>query len=296
MPEDQNVVFGVLLMKQGPDEGKSFASALKQRKAIMLNFKRQGTGRPLLLVHGLGGSWQSWTTILPALSESRDVVAVDLPGHGKTPTGSDSDTFKGLADSVEAFIVEQGFDGIDIVGSSVGARIVLEMARRGKVGATIALDPGGFWQYWERTYFRSTLLASIKLVRGLETALPTLSRSAVSRSMLLAQLSARPWKLDGEIVANELKSFATTKTFDALVRDLATAPQQTGPAADTSKPVVIGWGRQDRLCLPRQAARAQDAFPSARLHWFEKCGHFPMWDQPDETIHLILRETGKALE
>ncbi|MDY8110807.1 alpha/beta fold hydrolase [Fulvimarina sp. 2208YS6-2-32] len=258
----------------------------------MLNCTRHGSGPPLLLVHGLGGSWRSWSTILPALSASRDVLALDLPGHGDTPADATSDTFAGLADSVETFIVENDLVGVDIVGSSLGARIVLEMARRGKAGATIALDPGGFWQGWERTYFRSTLAASIRLVRGLEPALPTLSRSALSRSMLLAQLSARPSKLDGEMVAAELKSFATTKTFDALVRDLASAPGQEGPAAFSSRPVVIGWGRQDRLCLPRQAARATKAFPSAKLHWFEQCGHFPMWDQPEETIRLILEETG----
>ncbi|MEF2554598.1 alpha/beta fold hydrolase [Aurantimonas sp. A2-1-M11] len=258
----------------------------------MLNFIREGAGPPLLLVHGLGGSWRSWTTILPALSETREIVALDLPGHGETPAAANSDTFNGLADSVETFIVEQGFEGIDIVGSSLGARIVLEMSRRGSVGATIALDPGGFWRGWERTYFRSTLDASIRLVRGLGPALPTLSRSAVTRSMLLAQLSARPWKLDGDVVATELKSFAATKTFDALVRDLVTAPEQVGPAAGTSRPIVIGWGRQDRLCLPRQAERAMEAFPSAKLHWFEICGHFPMWDQPEETARLILDETG----
>ena len=259
----------------------------------MVNFIRQGAGRPLLLVHGLGGSWRSWMTILPALSEMRDVVALDLPGHGETAAVASSGTFRGLADSVEAFIGDQGLEGIDIVGSSLGARIVLELARRGTVGATIALDPGGFWRGWERTYFRATLSASIRLVRGLAPALPTLSKYAVTRSMLLAQLSARPWKLDGQIVATELGSFATTKTFDALVRDLATSPEQQGPAAETSKPVVIGWGRRDRLCLPRQAARAMAAFPSARLHWFEKCGHFPMWDQPEETVRLILDATGK---
>ena len=259
----------------------------------MLNFMRQGAGPPLLLVHGLGGSWRSWITILPALCESREIVALDLPGHGDTPAAAGSDTFSGLADSVERFIDERGLDGIDIVGSSVGARIALEMARRGRVGATIALDPGGFWRGWERTYFRATLTVSIRLVRGLGPVLPSLSRSAVGRSMLLAQLSARPWKLDSEIVATELKSFAATKTFDALVHDLATAPEQKGPAAETSRPVIIGWGRQDRLCLPRQAARAQAAFPSARLHWFETCGHFPMWDQPEETVRLILDETGR---
>ncbi len=88
-------------------------------------------------------------------------------GHGETPTAADSGTFAGLADSVERFILESGLEGIDIVGSSLGARIALEMARRGRVGATVALDPGGFWRGWERTYFRMTLAASIRLLRGL---------------------------------------------------------------------------------------------------------------------------------
>ena len=258
---------------------------------MSLNFIRRGEGPRLLLVHGLGGTWRSWNTVLPALAEAREVIAIDLPGHGETPAAEDSGTFAGLADGVAAFIEEQQLDGIDIVGSSLGARIVLEMARRGRVGATIALDPGGFWRGWERTYFRTTLGASTRLVRGLGPALPRLSRSAVTRSALLAQLSARPWRLDDEVVATELQSFASTKTFDALVRDLATGPGQEGPAADPSRPIVIGWGRQDRLCLPRQAARAQEAFPSARLHWFSKCGHFPMWDRPEETVQLILETT-----
>jgi pimeloyl-ACP methyl ester carboxylesterase len=223
---------------------------------VTLNFIRSGTGTPLLLVHGLGGSWRSWSTILPALSTSRELIAIDLPGHGDTPATDDSATFSGLTNSVDAFITEQQLDGIDVVGSSLGARIVLELARRGRTGATIALDPGGFWRGWERTYFRTTLLASIKLVRSLAPALPLLSRIAITRSLLLAQLSARPWQLDGGIVATELKSLAATITFDALVRDLATAPEQQGPAAATSRPVVIGWGRQDLLCLPRQAESA----------------------------------------
>lgn len=261
---------------------------------MTLHVVRDGTGPPLILVHGLGGSSRSWSTIRPALAQAREVIAVDLPGHGDTPAVADSGTFAGLADSLEAFIVAHGLEGTDIVGSSLGARLVLEMARRGRVGATVALDPGGFWRGWERTYFRTTLRASIRLLRGLGPALPALSRSAVTRSALLAQLSAKPWRLDGDVVAGELRSFARTKTFDALVDDLASGPEQEGPAADPSRPIVIGWGRQDRLCLPRQAARALEAFPSARLHWFPACGHFPMWDDPEETVALVLRTTGKA--
>ena len=254
----------------------------------MINVVRQGRGRPLLLVHGLGGSWRSWSPIASALADHREVVAIDLPGHGGSPAEADSGTFAGLAASLERFIQAEGMENAAAVGSSMGARLVLEMARRGRVGAVVALDPGGFWRGWERPFFSATIGASIKLVRALAPALPAISQTALGRTALLAQLSARPWALSPDLIAGELKGFAATQTFDALVRDLAAGPEQTGPAAPSSGPVTIGWGRHDRLCLKGQAARAQAAFPGAAMHWFEHSGHFPMWDQPEATTRLIL--------
>jgi len=256
-----------------------------------MNQIQRGTGRKLLLVHGLGGSWRSWSTILDALSANRTVIAIDLPGHGETPASHDSGTFAGLVSSVERFITENGLAGIDVVGSSMGARIVLELARRGNVGNVVALDPGGFWRGWERSFFTTTIGLSGRLLRAIRPTLPMLSRNAASRTALLAQLSAHPWALDPQVVATELESLSTTPTFDALVRDLANGPEQSGPAADSTKRMVIGWGRHDRLCLPRQAARATAAFPSAELHWFESSGHFPMWDMPRDTVSVILAAT-----
>lgn len=252
---------------------------------------QRGTGPKLLLIHGLGGSWQSWTTILDALSAHRTVIAIDLPGHGATSADADSGTFIGLVGSVERYIADNGITGIDIVGSSMGARIALELARRGNVGNVVALDPGGFWRGWERTFFKATIGLSGRLLRALRPLLPTLSQHAATRTALLAQLSVRPWALDPQVVATELTGLSTTPTFDALVDDLARGPEQTGPAAQSTGRVVIGWGRQDRLCLPRQAARAKAAFSSAELHWFESSGHFPAWDMPNETVAVILAAT-----
>jgi pimeloyl-ACP methyl ester carboxylesterase len=252
---------------------------------------QRGAGPKILLVHGLGGSWQSWSTILDALSTHRTVIAIDLPGHGATPAEADSGTFVGLVGSVERYIADNGLTGIDIVGSSMGARIVLELARRGSVGNVVALDPGGFWRGWERTFFKVTIGLSGRLLRAIRPLLPALSRNAASRTALLAQLSARPWALDPHVVATELTGLSNTRNFDALVADLAKGPEQTGPAAATTGRVVIGWGRHDRLCLPRQAARAKVAFPPADLHWFESSGHFPAWDMPEETVSVILAAT-----
>ncbi|MEG3166287.1 alpha/beta fold hydrolase [Sphingomonas sp. PB2P19] len=261
-----------------------------------MNQIQRGTGRKLLLIHGLGGSWRSWSTILEALSANRMVIAIDLPGHGATPAEHDSGTFDGLVDSVQRYIVHNELVGIDVVGSSMGARLVLELARRGVVGNVIALDPGGFWRGWERTFFKTTIGASGRLLRAIRPGLPMLSRNAASRTALLAQLSAHPWALDPQIVATELKGLSTTPTFDSLVDSLATGPEQTGPAADSTGGIVIGWGKHDRLCLPRQAARAMAAFPSAQLHWFESSGHFPMWDMPDETVNVILHATQSTVD
>lgn len=255
-----------------------------------LRFERRGSGRPLLMIHGLGGSRRSWDPIVEPLGRMRELILVDLPGHGATPAAADSGSFAGLVDATAAFIAAEGLDDADLVGSSMGGRLVLELARRGHGGHVVALDPGGFWKGWERHFFAATIGLSIKLVRLLQPVMPALARSAIGRTLLLAQLSAAPWRLDPDLVLTELRSFARTSTFDALVRDLAHGPAQPG-AATTPGNIVIGWGRQDRLCLPRQAARAAARFPAARLYWFDRCGHFPMWDQPAETVELILGAT-----
>jgi pimeloyl-ACP methyl ester carboxylesterase len=190
-----------------------------------------------------------------ALSAEREVIAIDLPGHGASPPEPDSGTFAGLVGSTQRFITESGLAGVDLVGSSMGARIVLELARRGSCGDVVALDPGGFWRGWERTYFKVTIRASVRLLRALRPTLPALSRNAASRTALLAQLSARPWALDPDLVATELKSFAATPTFDALVSDLAHGPEQEGrPPLPRTGSRSVGAGRTGSACPARPHA------------------------------------------
>ena len=61
----------------------------------MIEAKRIGSGAKLLLVHGLGGSWESWSLILDGLAAHREVIALDLPGHGASATQPGSGTFQG---------------------------------------------------------------------------------------------------------------------------------------------------------------------------------------------------------
>lgn len=247
-----------------------------------------------MLVHGLGASWPSWSPILDDLARHREVIAVDLPGFGDSPPLPGEVTIAGLADAVAAFIVTHDLAGIDTVGSSMGARIVLELARRGVGGDTVALDPGGFWSPGELRWFSISLKASIPLVLHLQPAMPVLLGNGAGRTMLLAQFSAAPWRLPRDVALHEMRSFAAAPSLRAALDALVDGPLQEGaPAGSTPGRVTIGWGRQDRVTLPRQAARAQRLFPDAELHWFERCGHFPMWDQPRQTVELILARTGR---
>lgn len=257
-----------------------------------LNFVRRGSGKPLLMVHGLGSSWHNWDLVLPALSAQRDVIAVELPGFGNSPPPAGEVSIASLTDAVESFITEHDLGDTDVVGSSMGARMVLEMARRGHAGTVVALNPGGFWTDSEMKVFGATVGASIALVRRIQPALPALTRSNVGRTALLLQFSAKPWRLPAELVLQELRSFDRATRLDEALQALVHGPKQQGaPAGSLNGRVVIGWGRNDRVTLPRQAGRAMELFPDATLHWFDACGHFPHWDQPERAAQLILDST-----
>lgn len=258
-----------------------------------LNFIRRGSGAPLLMIHGLGGNISSWDSVAADLAKTNEAVAVDLPGHGASPVLPGASTFRGIADAVADFIRAERLEGVAAVGMSLGGRVVLEMARRGLVGATIALAPGGFWNDMERRYLKASLLTSGRLLRAMGSALPFVLSYRAGRMALLAQISAKPGQISREMALTELASFAATPTFDDLVRDLADGPLQEGTES-TPGPVAIVWGRKDRLLLPRQARQAVETFPKARLHWVEDAGHYISWDAPEETLRLIRQETPQA--
>lgn len=254
---------------------------------------RRGSGPPLLLVHGLGSSSGNWAPILDRLAAQRSVIAVDLPGFGKSAPLNGPSTIATLTDAVERFIDDEGLAGVDTVGSSMGARIVLELSRRGVGRNTVGLDPGGFWSPGQLRVFAVTIGASIKLIRSLQPAMPALTGNPVGRTALLAQFSAHPWSLNSDLVLAEMRSFAAATRLDEAFDALVHGPLQAGaPAGSTPGTVVIGWGRQDKVTLPSQAKLAAERFPDATVHWFDRCGHFPHWDQPEQTAELILANTG----
>src|SRR5437588_11049604 len=114
----------------------------------MLAFERIGSGPPLVLLHGVGHRRQAWYPVLDRLTERREVVLVDLPGHGESdpfvPNGRP--VVAALADELTAFLSQQDLPRPHIAGNSLGGRIALEAGVRGVARSVTALAPAGFWR------------------------------------------------------------------------------------------------------------------------------------------------------
>src|ERR671924_996312 len=133
-----------------------------------LDHHRGGSGEPLVLVHGIGHTWRGWRPMLPRLEERFEVLAVDLPGFGRSeplPQGVES-TPEALADAVEDEMARAGFDRAHIAGNSLGGWISFELARRGRAQTVTAIAPAGLQHAREKAWGANILRAIRWLARS----------------------------------------------------------------------------------------------------------------------------------
>jgi pimeloyl-ACP methyl ester carboxylesterase len=90
---------------------------------LHLYYETHGEGRPLILLHGGLGSGEMFGPVLPALAEQRQVVAVDLQGHGRTADIDRPIDIRLMADDVAALIDHLGLEKPDLVGFSLGGGV-----------------------------------------------------------------------------------------------------------------------------------------------------------------------------
>ncbi|WP_244298563.1 alpha/beta fold hydrolase [Micromonospora cremea] len=107
---------------------------------INLYYETQGSGQPLILLHGGLGSGEMFGPVLPALAARRQVIAVDLQGHGRTADIDRPLDVWAMADDIAALIDHLGLDKPDLVGYSLGGGVALRAAVRypAKVGRLVA--------------------------------------------------------------------------------------------------------------------------------------------------------------
>ena len=97
---------------------------------INLYYETHGSGRPLVLLHGGLGSGEMFGPILPRLSESHQVIAVDLQAHGRTADVDRPITLEAMADDIGALIGHLGVGRPDVMGYSLGGGVAFHVALR----------------------------------------------------------------------------------------------------------------------------------------------------------------------
>jgi pimeloyl-ACP methyl ester carboxylesterase len=251
-----------------------------------LDHHRGGSGKPLVLIHGIGHTWRGWKPMLPELERRFDVLAVDLPGHGHSPplpAGTDS-TPEVLADAVEREMLGAGFDSAHLAGNSLGGWISLELARRGRARTVTAISPAGL-QHAREKQWGAGILRGMRWLAANAPAPEALLRNPVTRSLLAGPASAQPWRKDPDLLIEESQLYGSCPGLPATLPHVLHAQPRGLTTLDV--PVLILWGTVDLILLPRQGRRFERLIPGAELRYVRGAGHVPMTDVPELLTEAI---------
>ncbi|MFN8667751.1 MAG: alpha/beta fold hydrolase BchO [Gemmatimonadaceae bacterium] len=250
-----------------------------------------GTGPVTLLLHGTGGSIHSWQALLPCLAPHVHLVAVDLPGHGRTGyPGFERLSLVDMAQQLRDFLRAEGLAPAIVVGHSAGAAIMLQLAADGAfpqetllVGINAALHaPHPAVQELMRgslgALFRSRPARAF--VRGVGT-------SATLIEMLLSTTGSR---LSKEQEAAYVQTFADPEHVEAAYAMMASwdlAPLVAALPRIAHATLYI-TGDRDTWVPPAAARDACARMPHARVASITGAGHLVHEERPQEVAALIL--------
>lgn len=262
----------------------------------MLAYERFGKGAPLILIHGLGHRRQAWYPVAHLLASQRELILVDLPGHGASPD------FDPQGRSLRDYLREEftalydhlGLQRPHVAGNSLGGLIALESAAQGQASSVTALSPAGFWRGdGYRTYLKGIFATAVTVAGVAQPVMPVLARTTLGRTLMYAWITARPGRVERRAATGDLRALVRSRA--AVQAALSEADYAFDSPLPDDVPVTIGWGRQDRVLCPAQARQARRQLPGATHEWLAGCGHVPMSDQPQLIADIILRGSAGPL-
>jgi pimeloyl-ACP methyl ester carboxylesterase len=258
----------------------------------LLSRTRSGSGEPLVLLHGMGASRRDFAAVLPELSARFDVVNIDLPGVGDSPHLHRRPTVAAMTDAVERTLDEEGVDRVHVLGNSLGARIAIELARRGRARSVVAIAPSGMNVPPERVVQGLGMGLARVFLRTAEPLVASVSRSVVGRTALLAPLKARPWRTSRQEADGAVEGFAQSRDYwRVLVWALLLDVPRDLDRIDC--PVTLVQGVADWIASG-QTVRYLPLIPGSRFTPLLWAGHAPQSDRPETIVRLVEDAAARA--
>ncbi|MCI4319067.1 MAG: alpha/beta hydrolase [Thermoplasmata archaeon] len=235
----------------------------------------QGTGRPVVFLHGYPLSHAIWTALVPHLTAHCRTVLLDLPGYGLAAGWPVPTTLGGFADSVHATLRKHLREPCVLVGHSFGGYIALELYRThpelfsGLVLADTRSEA-------DTPEAREKRLATI---RRLEETRQPLDVEATARGLL----AAATWASDGALptVVREIVRSVGTRTVIASLQAIAGRPDLTPVLPTVRVPTLVIWGDEDALIPADQSKSMVPRVPGATGVGIPGAGHLPCLEKPE---------------
>jgi len=256
---------------------------------------RGGSGPPLVLLHGVQGSWRIWRPVLPYLEPVHEVYAPTLPGHrGAMPIAADRAGFTGFADLLETQLDDAGLTDAHLVGNSLGAAVAIELARRGRARSVVAIAPPGGWRS-TRDMNRALRLVRTGRSLALRPSIQRLLLSSQRRRRQLLRVGFEHGDRISELDFNDmLQDLIECTCLDAVLTCIA----RDGALKALPRPgcpIRVAWPQYDRTIPYRRfGARFAELIPDAEIVMLPGVGHVPMYDDPALVARSILHVTQSA--
>ena len=258
-----------------------------------------GDGEPVVLVHGLGGQWQNWLENIPRAAQERRVVALDLPGFGRSAMPRGEITISNYARCVEALCQHLGLGRVAVVGNSMGGFVASEVAIRypERVERLALVSAAGISS--------ANVARAPALLAGRVAAAVTaygaarhrqMARRPITRHLALAIVVRHPSRLAADLAWEGLIKGAGKPGFqEALRANLVYDFRDRLP--EIGCPTLIVWGEDDSIISVRDAAEYERLIPDSRKLVMEDTGHVPMVERAvafNDVLIDFLAEVGPA--
>ncbi|MBI2952954.1 MAG: alpha/beta fold hydrolase [Chloroflexi bacterium] len=253
-----------------------------------------GSGPPLLLLHGLGGSGAEWRATIPALAQHFKVYAPTMPGHGDSGPIPEY-SLESAHRLFQAFLLSEGLEKVILAGQSMGGLVALDLALTfpARVSKLVLVNSAGLGSEvnWGLRLLTLPILGEIVcdfLWPRLRTRLAKLAKY-LGLKVPEVMLEEGAWKLQG--------SLARLLRTGIDLRGQKLWPTIRDRLPNLKVPTLIIWGERDELFPLSQAVAAHKIVPRSRLHVLRGAGHVPSREHIAElnavVLEFLLSESGQ---